>query len=132
MLWAFVAGGVEGRLRHLVLLYCLGAVSAFLKGPVAPAVGFAVIGFYSLVRFLTPFAVEKPSLHGVGGLFRTHFKWIVSWQGLAAVSAALLLFAALLLLPVVITGSWQSVELMWRENVLRFLKPFDHVEPPYV
>jgi len=131
MLWAFVTGGMDGKLGKLIFLYCLGAASAFLKGPVAPAVGLSVIGFYSLVRFLMPFAVERPSFRDVGGSFRTHFKWIVSWQGLVSVAAALVLFSGLLLLPVMVTGSWQSVELMWRENVLRFLKPFDHVEPPY-
>ena len=65
MLWAFVAGGVDGKLGQLVLLYCVGALSAFLKGPVAPAVGFSVIGFYSLVRFLTPLAVRRPSLRNL-------------------------------------------------------------------
>ena len=132
MLWAFVAGGVEGRLGHLILLFCLGAVSAFLKGPVAPAVGFWVMGFYSLVRFLTPFAALRPSFRNAGEKFLTHFKWIASWQGLVSVLAAFVVFAALLLMPVIVTGSWQSVELMWRENVLRFFRPFDHVEPPYI
>ena len=132
MLWAFVTGGIDGKLGKLIFLYCLGAASAFLKGPVAPAVGFSVIGFYSLIRFLTPFAVTRPSFRDVGGTFRAHFRWIVSWQGLISLSAALVLFSGLLLLPVMFTGSWQSVDLMWRENVLRFLKPFDHVEPPYV
>jgi len=52
-------------------------------------------------------------------------------EGFVSILAALLLFSLLLLMPVIATGSWQSVELMWRENVLRFVKPFDHVEPPY-
>ncbi|MDR2018459.1 MAG: glycosyltransferase family 39 protein [Syntrophobacterales bacterium] len=132
MLWAFVTGGVDGKLTKLILLYCFGAVSAFLKGPVAPAVGFSVIGFYSLVMLLTPFATRKPSFQNVPRAFLIHFKWIISWQGLISILASLLLFAALLLAPVIITGSWQSVELMWRENFLRFFRPFDHVEPPYV
>jgi|GEM_PF-4712677 len=37
----------------------------------------------------------------------------------------------LLFLPVWITGTGESVRLMWKENVIRFFMPFDHTEPAY-
>lgn len=132
MLWAFMAGGVSGRLKHLMLLYCIGAVSAFLKGPVAPAVAFSAIGFYSLVRFVTAARTGRFTREKAQTAFFLHFNWIASLRGGLAVLAAAALFAFLFLLPVLVTGSWDSAELMWRENVERFFKPFDHVEPPYV
>ena len=131
MLWAFIAGGVDGKLRYLLFLYGIGTISAFLKGPVAPAVSFFVIGFYSLARALTPLRTQKQSWLKVRDLFLSHFRWVLSWQGLVSIIAALSIFALLLLMPVLVTGSWQSVALMWRENVLRFFRPFDHVEPPW-
>jgi 4-amino-4-deoxy-L-arabinose transferase-like glycosyltransferase len=41
------------------------------------------------------------------------------------------IFSVLLLLPVFMTGSWVSAQLMWHENVIRFFHPFDHNEPAY-
>jgi 4-amino-4-deoxy-L-arabinose transferase-like glycosyltransferase len=132
MLWAFMAGGVNGRLKPLLLLFSVGAVSAFLKGPVAPAVGFSAIGFYSVIRFVTSVRAGKISPGRVKEAFFSHFRWIASWQGGVSALAAVCVFAVLFLMPVFVTGSWQSAELMWRENVHRFFKPFDHVEPAYV
>ena len=131
MIWAFMAGGVEGRLKHLLLFYGLGAVAAFLKGPVAPAVALSTAGFYSLVRAVLVFRSGKPSWNSARAAVMLHFRWILSFPALVSVASGLAVFAGLLLLPVIVTGSWQSVELMWRENVLRFFRPFDHVEPPY-
>ncbi len=131
MIWAFMAGGAEGRLKYLLVIYGLGAVSAFLKGPVAPAVAFFVMGFYSLVKTVTILRSKGFSKNLLGEAFFPQFRWILSWQGFVSALTGLFLFGLLLLLPVIVTGSWQSVELMWRENVLRFVKPFDHVEPPY-
>jgi 4-amino-4-deoxy-L-arabinose transferase-like glycosyltransferase len=126
MFWAFLSGGRDGKWPHLWAFYMVGAVSSFLKGPVAPAVCVAAIGFYSLWRLLqglknSPFRI----------LFREHFRWIWSLQGLAGLFFGAVLFSLLLLLPVIFTGFWDPVYLMFKENVLRFVKPFDHVDPFY-
>jgi 4-amino-4-deoxy-L-arabinose transferase-like glycosyltransferase len=131
IIWAFMAGGVEGKLKYLLIIYGLGAVSAFLKGPVAPAVSFFVMAFYSIVKAVTVLRSRKSFDGFLAEIFLPQFKWILSWQGVVSAFAGLILFGLFLLLPVIVTGSWESVELMWRENVLRFVKPFDHVEPPY-
>ncbi|MBA4417961.1 MAG: hypothetical protein C0392_08635 [Syntrophus sp. (in: bacteria)] len=131
IIWFFMAGGIEGRLKYLIALYSIGAVAAFLKGPVAPAAAFSVMGFYSLVRAVLRFRSGRPEWGAAKDAILSHFRWIISWNGLVSILAAILLFSLLLLMPVIATGSWQSIELMWRENVLRFVKPFDHVEPPY-
>jgi len=136
MIWLafliFLSSNYNGSLISIVLLYIVGAIASFCKGPVAPAVIFISIGFYSAIGLLI-------NLKGKGFTYITfkeglssEFFWIFSWKGLLGLFTGLAFFAGLLLVPVVLTGSWQSVELMWRENILRFFHPFDHIEPIYI
>ncbi|OPY75027.1 MAG: Undecaprenyl phosphate-alpha-4-amino-4-deoxy-L-arabinose arabinosyl transferase [Syntrophorhabdus sp. PtaU1.Bin058] len=132
MLWIFLSGGYDGRRGHLVILYCVGALVAFCKGPVAPAVAFAVM---IVIGACNVFAGLRRNGFTAGTIRRgllAEFRWILSRQGIAGACAGAALFAIILFLPVMATGSWDSVMLMWRENVLRFVRPFDHIEPPYV
>jgi 4-amino-4-deoxy-L-arabinose transferase-like glycosyltransferase len=135
MIWLafliFLTGNDGGRLIYIVLLYIVAAIAAFCKGPVAPAVIFISIGFYSTAEFFMNLRSERFTRTAFKKCFSSEFWWIFSWKGLLGLFAGLLFFTGLLLLPVVLSGSWQSVELMWRENVLRFFRPFDHIEPPY-
>ena len=73
----------------------------------------------------------KGGPHSIRQSLARHFNWILSLKGSLAALCGLAAFALLLFLPVIVTGSRDAVELMWRENVTRFLKPFDHVEPFY-
>ncbi|MBA4390166.1 MAG: hypothetical protein C0399_04430 [Syntrophus sp. (in: bacteria)] len=131
MLWVFLRGARDGCLLHLLTFYCIGAIASFCKGPVALVVAFAVVIVYSTVRILFSFREQGFSWHFTREQIFHEYKWILSWQGLAGAFSGIILFVILLLLPVLFTGSWDSVSLMWKENVIRFVKPFDHVEPPY-
>jgi 4-amino-4-deoxy-L-arabinose transferase-like glycosyltransferase len=131
MLWVFLRGARGGHLLHLLIFFCIGAAASFCKGPVAFVVAFAVVVMYSAVNVLFLFRGQALSWHFAKEQVLNKYKWILSWQGFAAAAAGALLFVMLLLLPVFFTGSWDSVLLMWKENVIRFVKPFDHVEPPY-
>ncbi len=131
MLWIFLRGARDGSLLHLLAFYCIGAIASFFKGPVALAVVFAVAIAYSAVRILFSFRKQALSWRFTREQIFHEYKWILSWKGLAGASSGMILFVVLLLLPVLFTGSWDSVSLMWKENVVRFVKPFDHVEPPY-
>ena len=124
-------GPVMDLLSHLLAFYCIGAIASFFKGPVALAVVFAVAIVYSAVRILFSFRKQELSWRFTREQIFHEYKWILSWQGLAGAFSGMVLFVILLLLPVLFTGSWDSVSLMWKENVIRFVKPFDHVEPPY-
>jgi 4-amino-4-deoxy-L-arabinose transferase-like glycosyltransferase len=123
--------GYRGRLIYIVLLYIVGAVAAFCKGPVAPAVIFISIGFYSTTELLINLRKKGFTGFAFKEGFSSEFYWVFSFKGFLGMLAGLVFFTGLLLVPVILTGSWQSVELMWRENVLRFFRPFDHIEPFY-
>jgi len=136
MIWLafliFFIDNRKGSLIHIFLLYIISAVAAFCKGPVAPAVIFISLGFYSTVELLINLKNKGFTFASFKEIIYSEFYWICSWKGLAGLLTGLVFFTGFLLAPVVLTGSWQSVELMWRENVLRFLKPFDHIEPFYI
>lgn len=54
---------------------------------------------------------------------------------LALASAALVFGAAFFMVPVagcLASSSWEPLELMWKENVVRFFAPFDHKGPFYL
>ncbi|MGD0658831.1 MAG: glycosyltransferase family 39 protein, partial [Syntrophorhabdales bacterium] len=129
MFWAYVAGGSEGRLRYLLVFYGAGAVGSFVKGPVAPAVAISATVLFSLWQAVAQMLRDKERK---GHCLIVWFRWILSGGGLTGAIFGLILFLGLLLAPVFITGSWISVSLMWRENIVRFFHPFDHLDPPYV
>jgi 4-amino-4-deoxy-L-arabinose transferase-like glycosyltransferase len=131
ILWAFIGGARDGRLPWLFLFYSLGAVGCFVKGPVAPATAAAVILLYSSTEVFLETKQRRYSKSALKSAFFSEFQWIVSKKATPAVCFGCLLFAGLLLLPVIMTGSLESAQLMWKENVVRFFFPFDHDDPPY-
>ncbi|HNT69458.1 MAG TPA: glycosyltransferase family 39 protein [Syntrophorhabdaceae bacterium] len=131
MLWIYLSGGRDGRPWHLVMLYCTGALAAFCKGPVGPAVAFSVMAAAGACNIFGEMKREGLAWDRIRKGILYEFRWILSRQGMLGACAGAALFAAILFLPVIATGSWDSVMLMWRENFLRFVRPFDHIEPPY-
>ncbi|HVN97174.1 MAG TPA: glycosyltransferase family 39 protein [Syntrophorhabdaceae bacterium] len=131
ILWAYLHGAHEGRFWRLVVFYALGAVACFCKGPVAFASAGVAVFAVSGVNVAFSLQGESFSWQCARKHVLNEYKWILSVRGLAAGLSGLLIFAALLLLPVFFSGSWDSVYQMWRENIVRFVKPFDHVDPPY-
>jgi 4-amino-4-deoxy-L-arabinose transferase-like glycosyltransferase len=130
--WVFIAGAKDGKLRHVIGFYCVCALSAFIKGLIAPAVVISVAGFYSLVSAILDVKTGDSVRPAFKDALYLRFRWLASRQGAAGVLCGAVVFAALFFLPVLVTGSWQSAELMWRENITRFFEPFDHKEPVYV
>lgn len=127
----FIRGAHKGSLPYMILMYGTCAISSFFKGPVAPAVVFFSITFYSIFETISEAKHNNYRFSALKESFLLRFRWIISWQGMVGVIIGLVIFTTLLLLPVIVTGSWSSVELMWRENVQRFFRPFDHIEPFY-
>ena len=114
--------------RYLVF-YLVAAVSSFCKGPVAPAVALATTVALSSMETIVD--IRRGGSRRIRQCLARHFNWIMSLRGSLAAVCGLAAFALLLFLPVIVTGSRDAMELMWRENVTRFFKPFDHVEPFY-
>jgi len=130
MLWVLPKGGQRRSFARYLVFYLIGAVSSFCKGPLAPAVAVTTVCALSGVDLF--FDVRRDGIEEMRGKIARCFHWILSLKGFLAALCGLALFALLLFLPVFVTGSWDAVTLMWRENVVRFVKPFDHVEPFYI
>jgi hypothetical protein len=103
------------------LLYGVGALASFLKGPVAPAVTLFTILFYSSTSVLLEVRNRAasgavPRGKALQGVLTAEFRWLTSRQALGGILIGAAGFVVLLLLPVVMTGSWESARLMW--NIL--------------
>ncbi len=129
MLWVMAREDRTPSFRRYLVFYLVAAVSAFCKGPVAPAVGLITTTALSFTEMVVD--LRRNGYKNTGRLLTRYFDWILSLKGSLAALCGLAVFTLLLFLPVMVTGSWDAVELMWRENVTRFFKPFDHVEPIY-
>ncbi len=126
MLWAFAAARFDGRKGYLIFFYAVGAVASFLKGPVAPAVALFTVSFSSLVDVCWDLRETGWGSGALWQIIKKRFFWVLSYPGVSGIMVGIVLFGLLLLLPVFATGSWYSVSMMWKENVVRFFAPFDH------
>ncbi len=129
MLWILAGDDPKPSFRRYLVFYLVAALSSFCKGPVAPAV--ALVTTVALSSMETIVDIRHSGTHRIRQSLARHFNWIASLRGSLAALCGLAAFILLLFLPVIVTGSRDAVELMWRENVTRFFKPFDHVEPFY-
>jgi 4-amino-4-deoxy-L-arabinose transferase-like glycosyltransferase len=95
--------------------FAILAVGALMKGLIAPALALLAIA-PDLLR---------------DGLWRKHLKPSLA---IAWVPAALIYLAPFLAASSTASGSYESNGLMlvFKENILRFFKPFDHQQPRYV
>ncbi|MCX8023267.1 MAG: glycosyltransferase family 39 protein [Syntrophorhabdaceae bacterium] len=123
---------IPNKTTHAVLFYIILAISAFCKGPVAPSLVLFSLLFTNLFESFLSIRTKGISLKNFLLSFFKEGQWLFSPGALKGIAAGIAVFFMLLLMPVVFTGSWESVRLMWRENVLRFFSPFDHIEPFYI
>ncbi len=130
MLWVLQGRGAGRPFHRYLSFYLIAAVSSFCKGPLAPAVAVTAVIAVSCVE--TIWDIRQDGFGRTRMKAAEQFDWILSRKGILGAVCGLALFVLLLFLPVIMTGSWEAVELMWRENVVRFLEPFDHVEPFYI
>jgi 4-amino-4-deoxy-L-arabinose transferase-like glycosyltransferase len=126
MLWVFLLAR-EGRSRYLFMFYMIGAVGSFFKGPVAPAVSIFTVFLYSICSVL----VARNDSASIRKALSNEFFWIVSAPAVWSIVASLILFGALFVAPIMLTGSWLPASMMWKENIVRFLGQHDHQNPPY-
>jgi len=131
-LWIYLSRKISHKPIYAIIFYITLAISAFCKGLVAPFLVIFSLLFTNL--FESILNVKK-----TGFSYKIFFKcvsleteWLFSSNSAKGIVAGLIVFFLFLFTPVMVTGLWESVELMWRENFLRFFKPFDHIEPFYV
>jgi 4-amino-4-deoxy-L-arabinose transferase-like glycosyltransferase len=106
-IWYFLKRKEDPSPRWMYLLGGIMAVGAGFKGLPAYGVPIFTIGLLLLFKQKRPSAMTWP--HIIGSL---------------ALSMAL--YIGFQLIVCYFAGTWAPLELVWKENVIRFFKPFDH------
>ena len=119
----------------VVALWLIMAVTSLTKGLLGFALPIAVISSYSfLADGWTEFAIR--ALHGslaarTRWLVGRH-RWFFNWWTIVAVAIAGLVYYSPFAISHAQTGSGTGLYMVYRENVERFFKPFDHRGPVYL
>ena len=124
--------------RHgwwIVGLWLIMAVTALTKGLQGFALPLLVIGVYSLIAQGWRNLADK-LLHGSlkdrVAWFVTQNEWLFNRMTLLAVMIAGLIYASTFVASLLVTNSNLGLFMVLRENVLRFVEPFDHKGPIYL
>lgn len=111
VIWIFFRYKANERPGWLYLMASVMAVTSWLKGPLC----YMVPGFVMVCHSL---------------LFRD-WKWLRLGHVAGAGGVSLLLYFAPFVVAWGATGKWDALYMVYRENVVRFVDPFDHVMPFY-
>lgn len=109
-IWYFLKHRSDKSFKWLYVLGVIMAIGANLKGLPAYGVPLFSIILLSIVRKEYPSASAWP-----------HY--------VLAIALSLAVYLAFPLVAVYFTGTWSPLHLVWKENVVRFFKPFDHKGP---
>ncbi|HEY7320177.1 MAG TPA: glycosyltransferase family 39 protein [Candidatus Binatia bacterium] len=121
--------------RWVVGLWLIMAVTSLIKGLQGFALPLLIIGVYSL--FAQGWRTVADKL--LRGSFKERIAWLVMQNGwffnratLLATMIAGVIYLAPFVISFVVTNSNQGLFMVLRENVLRFVEPFDHEGPIYL
>ena len=119
----------------IVGLWLIMAVTSLTKGLQGFALPLLVIGVYSLIAQGWRNLAEK-LLHGSlkdrVAWFVTQNEWFFNRKTLLATMIAGLIYASTFAASLIVTSSNLGLFMVLRENVLRFVEPFDHKGPIYL
>lgn len=124
--------------RHkwwIVGLWLIMAVTSLIKGLQGFALPLLIIGVYSLIRQGWRNVADKLLRGAVKnrlGWFVTQNEWFFSRVTLLATMIAGVIYLTPFVISFVVTDSNQGLFMVLRENVLRFVEPFDHEGPIYL
>ena len=116
-------------------LWLIMAATSLTKGLLGYVLPLIVLGTYScladgwaeLGRRLT----RGPIAERIGWLVERN-RWLFNWKSLIAIPIGLALYYAPFAISAARTGSEKGLEMVYRENVVRFFHPFDHRGPIYL
>jgi hypothetical protein len=124
--------------RHqwwIVGLWLIMAVTSLIKGLQGFALPLLIIGVYSLIAQGWRTVADKllrGSLKDRIAWFVTQNEWFFNRRTLVATPIAGLVYLLPFAVSLVVTNSNLGLSMVLRENVLRFVQPFDHKEPIYL
>lgn len=109
-IWYFLKHKAESSPVWIYILSCVMAVGAGFKG--LPAY---VVPLFSIALLLA-FKREWPSA--------------MNWRhSISALTLSMAIYIGFQLMVCYCAGTWAPLELIWKENVIRFFEPFDHKGP---
>jgi 4-amino-4-deoxy-L-arabinose transferase-like glycosyltransferase len=119
----------------VVGLWLVMAATSLTKGLLGYVLPLMVLGMYScladgwaeLGRRLS----RGPVLGRIGWLIERN-RWLFNWKSLVAIPLGLAVYYVPFAISAARTGSEKGLEMVYRENVVRFFHPFDHRGPIYL
>ncbi|MGZ6229067.1 MAG: ArnT family glycosyltransferase, partial [Candidatus Binataceae bacterium] len=119
----------------VVGLWLVMAATSLTKGLLGYVLPLMVLGVYScladgwaeLGRRLS----RGPVLLRIGWLIERN-RWLLNWKSLIAIPLGAAVYYVPFAISAARTGSGKGLEMVYRENVVRFFHPFDHRGPIYL
>jgi 4-amino-4-deoxy-L-arabinose transferase-like glycosyltransferase len=116
-------------------LWLVMAATSLTKGLLGYVLPLMVLGLYSclaegwaeLGRRLS----LGPLLGGIGWLLERN-RWLFNWKSLIAIPLGVAVYYVPFAISAARTGSEKGLQMVYRENVVRFFHPFDHRGPIYL
>jgi 4-amino-4-deoxy-L-arabinose transferase-like glycosyltransferase len=119
----------------VVWLWIIMAITSLTKGLLGFVLPIMVMGLYATLsdgwaRF------GQRMLHGaigerIGWIIERN-RWLFNWRSIVAVPIGLAIYMAPFRISRAIMGSSAGLDMVFRENVVRFFEPFDHRGPIYL
>ena len=119
----------------VVWLWIIMALTSLTKGLLGFVLPIMVMGLYATLSDGWALFGER-ILHGsIADRVRwviDRNRWLFNWRSIVAVPIGLAIYAAPFRISRAIMGSSAGLDMVFRENVVRFFQPFDHRGPIYL
>jgi 4-amino-4-deoxy-L-arabinose transferase-like glycosyltransferase len=119
----------------VVGLWLVMATTSLTKGLLGFVLPLMVLGVYSCLADgwveLGRRLARGPIAARIGSL-RERNRWLFNWKSLVAIPLGAAIYYVPFAMSAARTGSEKGLEMVYRENVVRFFHPFDHRGPIYL
>ncbi|HVB82058.1 MAG TPA: glycosyltransferase family 39 protein [Candidatus Binataceae bacterium] len=119
----------------VVGLWLVMAATSLTKGLLGYVLPLMVLGVYSCLADgwaeLGRRLARGPLLGRIGWLIGRN-RWLFNWKSLVAIPLGAAVYYVPFAISAARTGSEKGLEMVYRENVVRFFHPFDHRGPVYL
>ncbi len=119
----------------VVGLWLVMAATSLTKGLLGYALPLMVLGVYSCLAdgwAELGRRLSRGPVVGRIGWFIGRNRWLFNWKSLVAIPLGAAIYYVPFAISAARTGSEKGLEMVYRENVVRFFHPFDHRGPVYL
>jgi len=119
----------------VVGLWVVMALTSLTKGLLGFVLPIMTIGVYSLLATgwtdLSDYLLTGPLSARIRWVVERN-RWLFNWKSVIAIALGLVIYYAPFSISHQAEGSEKGLQMVWRENVVRFFRPFDHRGPIYL